>query len=98
MAYPSDPQAWRFYFSRHNHQDAIDFYNVCLEQDLASGNFKDDYLASITATPSHIIVRCEIDAFTFGDCDNNEESEIWYSKCDFVETHECTRINNPNKD
>lgn len=87
MAYPSDPQAWRFYFSRHNHQDAIDFYN-----------FKDDYLASITATPSHIIVRCEIDAFTFGDCENNEESEIWYSKCDFVETHECTRIQNPNKD
>lgn len=98
MAYPSNPQMWHYYFNRKNHQDAIDFYNDCLEVDIRTDDGQ--YLQTttrITATPSHIVVTAETDAFTFGDCGENEESEIWYSKCDFVETHECTRIYNPNK-
>ena len=99
MAYPSNPQRWNYYFNRKNFQDAISFYNDCMAIDLAKNDgYNLQTSPAITAFPSHIMVTAETDAFTYGDCGENEESEIWYSKCDFVETHECTRIYNPNKD
>lgn len=99
MAYPSNPQMWHYYFKRQNFQDAISFYNDCMAIDLANNDGCNLQTSpTITAFPSHIMVTAETDAFTYGDCGENEESEIWYSKCDFVETHECTRIYNPNKD
>lgn len=99
MAYPSNPQKWAYYFDRKNHQDAISFFNDCFAVDLATNDGYDLHTSpSISATPSHIIVYAETDAFTYGDCSDDVESEIWYSKCDFIENHECTRIYNPNKD
>lgn len=95
MAYPANPQMWHYYFRKENFQDAIDFYNACNET--WDSDCPLEYKPVIGATPSHIFVGCETDAFTFGDCGENKESELWYSKCDFIETHECTRIQNPNK-
>jgi hypothetical protein len=95
MAYPSNPQMWHYYFKRENFQDAINFYNDCKRT--WDNDCPPECEPTITATPSHIYVGCETDSFTFGDCGENEESELWYSRCDFIETHECTRIYNPNK-
>lgn len=95
MGHPLNPQMWYFYFNRKNHQSAISYFNDCLDTWCKE---LDEDKPCITATPSHIIVKTIVDEVLYGDCGECEESEIWYSQCDFVETSECTRIYNPNKD
>lgn len=98
MGHPSIPEMWYFYFKKESFQQAIDFYNVNLEQHLRDFDGQElQDRPTIGATPSHVYVKTVIDTFLYNDCETELESEIWYSQADFVETHECTRIYNPNK-
>lgn len=95
----SKMEKWNYYFSDKTR--AIEFFNHHMERYLLMWdgfvNDANELFPRIIATPSHIIVSVETDIFLHRDADTDKEHEVWYSYCDFIETHECTRIYNPNK-